>query len=56
MASRGPTRLDFDDRLLQGQTNKLGAVYLYHRRAPAQPSLLSRHGGFKGEIARDILE
>jgi hypothetical protein len=56
MTARGPTRIDFDDRLLQGQTNKLGAVYLYHRRAPAQPSLLARHGGFRGEIAHDILE
>src|SRR5688500_3132670 len=26
---RGPTRLDFDDRLIQGQTNKSGAVYLF---------------------------
>src|SRR5437879_4703059 len=30
--SRGPTRIDFDDRLIQGQTNKSGAVYLYDRK------------------------
>src|SRR3954469_18980903 len=29
---KGPTRLDFDDRLIQGQTNKAGAVYLYDRK------------------------
>ena len=56
MQARGPTRIDLDDRLLQGQTNKLGAVYLYHRRAPAQPSLLSRRSSFRPEIARDLIE
>src|SRR5262245_23159521 len=29
---RGPTRIDFDDRLIQGQTNKSGAVYLFDRK------------------------
>lgn len=56
MVPRGPTRIDFDDRLLQGQTNKLGAVYLYQRRTPAQPSLLQRRQGFRDEIAKDLLE
>jgi hypothetical protein len=56
MQVRGPTRIDLDDRLLQGQTNKLGAVYLYQRRAPPQPSLLSRRTSFRDEIARDLLE
>jgi|SRR5471030_90272 hypothetical protein len=56
MQARGPTRIDFDDRLLQGQTNKLGAVYLYQRRSPAQPSLLSRRTSFRDEISRDLLE
>jgi len=56
MQVRGPTRIDLDDRLLQGQTNKLGAVYLYQRRAPPQPSLLTRRSSFRDEIAREILE
>lgn len=56
LAPRGPTRIDFDDRLLQGQTNKLGAVYLYQRKSPAQQSLLQRRQGFRDEIARDLLE
>jgi hypothetical protein len=55
-SSRGPTRIDFDDRMVQGQTNKLGAVYLYQRKAPPQPSLLSRRTSFREEIARDLLE
>lgn len=56
MTPRGPTRIDFDDRLVQGQTNKLGAVYLYQRKSPAQPSLLARRQSFRAEIARDLLE
>jgi hypothetical protein len=56
MQPHGPTRIDFDDRLVQGQTNKLGAVYLYQRKAPAQPSLLVRRNTFRDEIARDLLE
>lgn len=56
MTPRGPTRIDFDDRLVQGQTNKLGAVYLYQRKTPAQPSLLARRQSFRPEIARDLLE
>jgi hypothetical protein len=42
--------------LVQGQTNKLGAVYLYQRKSPAQPSLLARRQSFRAEIARDLLE
>jgi len=56
MQVRGPTRIDFDDRLVQGQTNKLGAVYLYQRKSPAQRSLLVRRSTFREEIARDLLE
>jgi hypothetical protein len=54
--ARGPQRVDFDDRLLQGQSNRLGAVYLYQRKEPAQPSLLDRHKSFRAEIRRDLLE
>ena len=56
MAPKGPIRVDFDDRLLQGQTNRLGAVYLYQRKEPVQPSLLDRHKSFRTEIRRDLLE
>jgi hypothetical protein len=55
-ALRGPTRIDFDDRLVQGQTNKLGAVYLYQRKDPAQGSLLERRKSFREEIVKDVVE
>jgi hypothetical protein len=56
LVPKGPTRVDFDDRLLQGQTNRLGAVYLYQRKDPVRPSLLDRHKSFRAEIKRDLLE
>ena len=56
MAPKGPSRVDFDDRLLQGQTNRLGAVYLYQRKDPVLPSLLDRRKSFRPEIKRDVLE
>lgn len=56
LAPKGPARIDFDDRLLQGQTNRLGAVYLYQRKQPAQASLLERRRSFREEVRRDLLE
>ena len=55
-ALRGPMRIDFDDRLVQGQTNKLGAVYLYQRKDAAQTSLLERRKSFREEILKDVVE
>jgi hypothetical protein len=55
-ALRGPMRIDFDDRLVQGQTNKLGAVYLYQRKDPQQGSLLERKKSFRDEIGKDLVE
>src|SRR3954470_23993952 len=40
--SRGPTRIDFDDRLVQGQTNKSGAVYLYDRKELKTRSMIKK--------------
>src|SRR5262245_57838276 len=39
---RGPTRIDFDDRLIQGQTNKSGAVYLFDRKETGISSMVRR--------------
>ena len=55
-ALRGPQRIDFDDRLVQGQTNKLGAVYLYQRKDAAQQSLLERRKSFREEVVKDLVE
>ena len=49
-AQRGPTRIDFDDRLIQGQTNKSGAVYLYDRKELKQRSMIKKRETFREEI------
>jgi len=46
----GPTRLDFDDRLIQGQTNKAGAVYLYERKELKVRSMVRLRENFRPEI------
>ena len=52
--SRGPTRIDFDDRLIQGQTNKSGAVYLYDRKELKTPSMIKKRESFREEIVATI--
>ena len=37
---KGPTRIDFDDRLIQGQTNTSGAIYLLERKETAIRSMV----------------
>ena len=50
---RGPTRIDFDDRLIQGQTNKAGAVYLYDRKELKVRSMVHLRKSFRQEIYED---
>ncbi len=52
--SRGPTRIDFDDRLIQGQTNKSGAVYLYDRKELKTASMIKKRESFRDEILSTI--
>ena len=52
--SRGPTRIDFDDRLIQGQSNKSGAVYLYDRKELKTPSMIKKRESFRDEILSTI--
>jgi hypothetical protein len=52
--SRGPTRIDFDDRLIQGQSNKSGAVYLYDRKELKTPSMIKKRESFREEILATV--
>ncbi|HEY3447770.1 MAG TPA: hypothetical protein VGK67_15550 [Myxococcales bacterium] len=52
---RGPTRIDFDDRLIQGQTNKSGAVYLFDRKELSVRSMVRQRTSFRDQIVKDIL-
>src|SRR5689334_12908174 len=47
VATRGPTRLDFDDRLIQGQSNRAGAVYLYERKELPIDSMVKKRDSFR---------
>ncbi len=47
---KGPARIEFDDRLVQGQTNKANAIYLFERRESALRSLLKKRSNFHDEI------
>src|SRR5688572_30509985 len=53
---RGPTRLDFDDRLIQGQTNKSGAVYLFDRKDTGISSMVRRRKTFKQLTLRTVYD
>lgn len=49
-ARRGMGRIEFDDRLIRGQTNKANAIYLFERRESALRSLLKKRSDFHEEI------
>jgi len=51
---RGPARVDFDDRLVQGQTNKSGAIYIFERKNSEIHSMVRRRTSFREEILRSI--
>lgn len=56
MSTRGPTRIDFDDRLIQGQTNKSGAVYLYDRKELKTRSMVKKKESFRDEIVGSLYD
>jgi len=53
MQTRGPTRLDFDDRTIQGQGSKVGAVYLYDRKNLPLRSMVRKRESFRDQIGSD---
>lgn len=55
-ATRGPTRIDFDDRLIQGQSNKSGAVYLYDRKELKTRSMVKKRESFRDEIITSVFD
>jgi hypothetical protein len=55
-AVRGPTRIDFDDRLIQGQSNKSGAVYLYDRKELKMRSMIKKRDNFRDEIVSSVYD
>lgn len=54
--TRGPARIDFDDRLIQGQTNKSGAVYLYDRKELKTKSMIQERESFRAETLSTVYD
>ena len=55
-APHGPQRIDFDDRVIEGQSNKSGAVYLYDRKDLQVESMVKQPSTFRQEIAKGLFE
>jgi hypothetical protein len=54
METRGPARLDFDDRLVQGQSNKAGAIFLYDRKTLPLRSMVHTRTNFRDQIEDEL--
>lgn len=54
MTTRGPARLDFDDRLVQGQSNKAGAIFLYDRKTLPLRSMVHTRTNFRDQIEDEL--
>ena len=44
---RGPTRVNFDERLIKGQTAKAGSVYIFDRQKLGEQRLVKRKRSFR---------
>ena len=53
---RGPTRINFDERLIKGQTTKAGSVYIFDRQQSEIRSLIDRKRQFRQKIIRTVFE
>ena len=53
---RGPTRVDFDERLIKGQTTKAGSVYIFDRQETEIRSLVNRKRLFRAKIIHTVFE
>ncbi len=52
----GPSRVDFDERLIKGQTTKAGSVYIFDRQQSDIRSLINKHRKFRYKIIRTVFE
>jgi hypothetical protein len=51
-----PTRIDFDDRVIQGQTNTSGAVYLLERKETPIRSMIRPRISFRHLTIRTVYD
>jgi len=53
---RSPSRINFDERLIKGQTTKSGSIYIFDRQETAIKSLVKRGRSFRFKIIRTVFE
>lgn len=53
---KGPSRVNFDERLIKGQTTKAGSVYIFDRQQIEIKSLVKRERSFRTRIIRTVFE
>ena len=52
----GPSRVDFDDRLIKGQTRQANSIYIFERQTAKIKSLVNRKRTFRYKSIRIIFE
>ena len=55
-APTGPTRLDFDDRLVKGQRHGTGTVYIFERQKVELRSMVKHPHSFRHRIIITVFE
>jgi hypothetical protein len=55
-AYRGPTRVNFDERVIKGQTAKSGSVYIFDRQQVPTSSLVNKKRLFRERTIRTVFE
>ena len=53
---RGPTRVNFDERVIKGQTAKSGSVYIFDRQEMGINSLINKKRLFRERTIRTVFE
>ncbi len=53
---KGPTRINFDERLVKGQTAKAGSVYIYERQEIEIRSLVRERARLRDKIVRTVFD
>jgi hypothetical protein len=54
--STGPSRVDFDDRLIKGQRQGTGSVYIFERQKVDLKSMVKKPHSFRERIILTVFE
>ena len=52
----GPSRVDFDDRLVKGQRRGTGAIYIFERQKVELRSMVKKPRSFRRRIVMTVFE